>query len=119
MTETLCVLLVDDQADHRLLLSANLQDQDPSIRVLEARGVDEALGRLRAGGVDVVLCDFWLGGETGLDLLRRARDDERAVPFVLVTNHGSEELARQTFMEGIADYTTKEVALGNPADLVR
>ncbi len=119
MTESLCVLLVDDQADHRLLLSANLQDQDPSIRVVEARGVDEALERLRAGGTDVVLCDFWLGGETGLDLLRRARDEGSAVPFVLVTNHGSEELARQSFMEGIADYTTKEVALRNPADLVR
>ncbi len=119
MSKTLCVLLVDDQVDHRLLLSANLQDQDPELRVDEAQGVDEARERLRAGGIDVVLCDFWLGGETGLDLLRRARDEGCPVPFVLVTNHGSEELARQSFMEGVADYTTKEVALRNPADLVR
>ncbi|WP_461395761.1 response regulator, partial [Deferrisoma sp.] len=67
------LLLVDDQADHRLLLRANLEEQDPELGFAEAGSVEEALGHLRDRGADVVLCDFWLGGETGLDLLRRAR----------------------------------------------
>ncbi len=113
------LLLVDDQADHRLLLRANLEEQDPELGFAEAGSVEEALGHLRDRGADVVLCDFWLGGETGLDLLRRARAEGISAPFLLVTNHGSEELARQSFLEGVADYVTKEVALRNPADLAR
>ncbi|GAB4278802.1 MAG: hypothetical protein Kow0092_34600 [Deferrisomatales bacterium] len=119
MEERAKILLVDDEPDHRLLLASSLKDILPEATLWEAGGVEEALRVLSAQRLDAVLCDYWLGESTGLDLLRAAREKGLDAAFLLVTNHGSEEVARQAFLEGVADYLTKDLAFRNPEDLSR
>ncbi|MHB8763326.1 MAG: sensor histidine kinase [Deferrisomatales bacterium] len=119
MTPIARVLLVDDDDDHRLLLASALREEEPDIQIEEARGAEEALRLLAERPFSAVLCDYWLGETTGIDLLRRARQGRIEATFLLVTNHGSEEVARRAFLEGAADYVTKEAVFRNPSDLTR
>ncbi|MBI5015965.1 MAG: response regulator [Deltaproteobacteria bacterium] len=113
------ILIVDDESDHRFLLTAALQEC-LTVGVIEtACGVEEALAALKDQDFDAVLCDYCLGEGNGLDVLRALRRQNRDVPVLFVTNHGSEEVARQAFIEGVADYVTKDAAFQNPPDLQR
>lgn len=112
-------LVVDDNPDHRMLLASALQDALPGCRSHEVGDPSEALKCLRSLPVSAVVCDYRLGAGTGLGLLRDVQQAGLDVPFFLVTNHGSEEVARMAFLAGVSDYLAKESALQNPADLGR
>lgn len=113
------ILIVDDESDHRFLLAAALQDCVTDGLIATAGSVEEALGAVARQDFDAILCDYCLGERDGLDVLRALRGQGRDIPVVLVTNHGSEDVARQAFMEGVADYVTKDAAFQNPPDLQR
>ena len=99
-------------------------DDDESIRFgvgtyLRARGyaVEEAdsvlAGELafRRARPHVVVCDHELPDGTALDLLPRLRRIDESVPVVLLTGHGSVDLAVQAIKEGAEHFLTKPVAL--------
>jgi DNA-binding NtrC family response regulator len=101
-----------------------LIDDDEAIRFgvgtyLRARGyaVEEAgtvlAGELayRAARPHVVVCDYELPDGTALDLLPRLRRIDEQVPIVLLTGHGSVDLAVQAIKEGAEHFLTKPVAL--------
>ncbi len=72
-----------------------------------------ALERLPAGPdegarFDVLLLDFRLAGDSGLDLLKIVRQDRKLdLPVVLVTGQGSEEVAALAMRLGATDYVVK------------
>lgn len=113
------ILLVDDRPDHLFLLSSALGEVMSDAHLSEVQTVEAALRSLEGTTYDAVLCDYSLGETSGLHLLRDLRERHGAPAFILITNHGSEELARQAFMEGAADYVTKETAFRDPSDLAR
>ena len=67
----------------------------------------EALAALRAGGVQLLLCDLHLVRESGVELLRDIRDDPglRAARPRIVAMTGHTELleARRHELDGLAD----------------
>jgi len=70
------VLLVDDDPDMRLYLRSCLKNSASAfMRVLEAGDGLEALRLVRAGDVDLVICDVGLPGLDGLRLSRAIRKD--------------------------------------------
>lgn len=104
-------------------------DDDPAIRFglrdfLETRGyrVDEAATALeaeqafRAAPPDAVVTDYRLPDGDALQLLPRLRALGEQVPIILLTAHGSVELAVQAMKEGAEHFLTKPVTL--PALLV-
>src|SRR3990172_2378266 len=119
MADSPRVLVVDDEPDHRLLLVSAVREAIPEASLEEADGTGAALEAITTRPFDAVLCDFWLERAAGFDLLRAARGAGQDPAFLLVTNHGNEEVARQAFVEGVADYVTKDSAFRNPADLGR
>jgi len=56
---------------------------------------------------DLVLLDYRLPGETGLDILKEMRVHNINIPVVIVTGHGDEEIALQAIRMGAADYLIK------------
>ena len=60
--------------------------------------------------IDLMLLDLQLPDITGLDLLRKLADDGYHIPAILITGHGSEEVAVDAFRLGVQDY------LGKPID---
>jgi len=103
------LLVVEDDPAHAEALQLALENERCTVEV--ATGVGSALDRLRARHFDLVLTDLKLGAESGMDLLRKVRQDHPALSVILITGHGSVETAVGAMREGAADYLTKPVNL--------
>lgn len=100
------ILVVDDGDDVRhtitqYILKPNAYDY------LEAKDGLEALSLLRTHPVDLILLDLQMPRMDGLEVLRRLRDEGIAIPVVLMTMYGSEEIAIEVFRLGARDYIIK------------
>ena len=85
------LLLVDDERSLRFSLGE--WARDAGFHPLEATNSSEALERVRDHEVDAVLLDLKLADEDGIDVLRRLRELDPALPVVMLTGHGTVEHA--------------------------
>ncbi len=102
------VLVVDDEAGHRLMVRAVLEDAGWS--VLEADSGEAALRALaqQPGGLPhVALVDMRMPGMDGLTLLRELHARRPGLPVVLLTAFGSVGTAVDAMKQGAFDYLTK------------
>lgn len=96
-------LVVDDQADIRLLVRMVVQGAGGGLFVKgEARSGQEALDQLDAVDPDVVLIDEMMPGLTGLETAVRIRERRPDVPIVLFSAHVDAALRRKAEATGIA-----------------
>jgi two-component system, OmpR family, phosphate regulon response regulator OmpR len=107
------ILLVDDDARLRELLTRYLMEQGFSIKaVADAAAMDRALHREH---FDLIVLDLMLPGEDGLAICRRLRAEENPIPIVMLTAKG-DEVDRIIGLEmGADDYLPKPF---NPRELV-
>ncbi len=105
MPEERTVLVVDDEANMRKVLSAHLRRD--GFRVLTANDGQEALELMSHGPVDVVLSDLRMPRLDGLGLLRALNEHHPALPVVLLTAHGTVDTAVDAMKLGAFDYLTK------------
>jgi len=103
------VLVVDDQAANRELLSDMLRDEGHGVRM--AAGGAEALRLVAAEHPAVVLLDVAMPGMSGLDVCRLLKDDPAtaAIPVLLVTAHADREHRLAGIAAGADEYVTKPV----------
>jgi DNA-binding response OmpR family regulator len=101
------VLIADDDADHRELLTLALHRFGHE--VLEATDARSAKAHLDRGGIDVVLLDVRMPGESGIDLCRRLRDDPvtATLPIMLVSADVNDQRISAARAAGADDYLTK------------
>jgi len=104
-----CLLLVDDEAALRFPVSRFLTAS--GFDVVEAEGVADALDAFRAGAPDAAIVDLSLGDGDGLELMRSLRAMDGALPVVILTAHGSIDLAVQAMKDGAEQFFTKPVDL--------
>lgn len=100
-------LIVDDEEELVSTLVERLE-----LRGFEAVGVrngDEALGRVRAGPVDVVVLDVKLRGEDGVEVMKRIKALRPTLPVILLTGHMSQESSAEGLRAGAIDYIIKPV----------
>ena len=97
------VLLVDDDPGVLFALSELLEAQGHNVVTAELG--QEALGRLDE--VDVVVSDLAMPGMSGLELLDQVLAVDPALPFLLLTAHGSEKTAVAAMKRGAYDYLSK------------
>ncbi|MBK6778553.1 MAG: sigma-54-dependent Fis family transcriptional regulator [Gemmatimonadetes bacterium] len=108
------ILIVDDDAAIRFGLRDFLETR--GYRVEEAATALAAEQAFRAAPPDAVISDYRLPDGDALQLLPRLRAIADQVPVILLTGHGSVELAVQAMKEGAEHFLTKPVTL--PALLV-
>ncbi len=99
------ILVVDDELFFRRLYAELLSEDGYQVEAV-ASG-DEALARLRRGGVAVVLTDMVMPGLSGLEVLRLARGIENPPEVILATGHATLETAIQALKSGARDYLIK------------
>jgi DNA-binding NtrC family response regulator len=109
MTRRPCVLLVDDEAAVRFPIGRFLTAS--GYDVVEAAGVADALATFRSGAPDAAVLDVSLADGDGLELLRSLRAMDGALPVVILTAHGSIDLAVQAMKDGAEQFFTKPVDL--------
>jgi signal transduction histidine kinase len=108
MSETLQVLLVEDNAgDARLLREMFGMDGASSFELTHVLRLSEAVAHLAKGGVDVLLLDLGLPDGQGLETVRRARAVAPDVPVIVLTGLEDEALAATAMAQGAQDYLIK------------
>src|SRR5262245_48961631 len=109
------VLIVDDSPVDRRL-AGKLLEQRPEtsknagptgLTVLYASDGKEALEIIGREHPDAVVTDLQMPGMNGLDLVLQVRARFPLVPVILMTAHGSEELAVRALTSGAASYVPK------------
>jgi two-component system, OmpR family, KDP operon response regulator KdpE len=98
------VLVIDDEPPIRKLLRMGLGTQ--GYQVLEAPNGKTALG-LIADKPDLIILDLGLPDIPGLELLRRMRETDPAIPIVVLSSRGDEAGKVQALDLGADDYVTK------------
>ncbi len=111
------VLIVDDEIRYRELYARVLRDA--GFAVLEAGSAAEALLVLEKTAPDMIVSDVRMPGESGLDLLRRARGQKPELPFLLVTAYADVREAVDALKLGAVDYLAKPVDLDELLSAVR
>lgn len=96
------VLVVDDSRAMRMIVSRELKAIDAVHDVAEAESAEAAIEVLGADPIDLVLCDWNMGGMTGLELLEALRAAGWAVPFGFVTSESSEAVVASALGAGAA-----------------
>ncbi len=99
------VLVVDDEAGHRLMVRAIMEDA--GWRVLEADRGEAALTVLGSQTAQVALVDVNMPGMDGETLLGELRQRHAHLPVVMLTAYGSVGSAVQAMKKGAFDYLTK------------
>ena len=108
------ILLVEDDATIRAAVSGFLRVHEYEVDAVgSCRAAEESL---RAAIPDAVMLDQVLPDGSGIDLLGRVRAAAPAVPVIMLTGHGSIELAVRAIKEGADQFLTKPVDM--PAVLV-
>jgi CheY-like chemotaxis protein len=110
------VLVVDDSAVDRQLV-VGLLTKRPGLTAAEKRtgltatavtGAREALAAIDRDMPDVVLTDLQMPEMNGLDLVEAVKARHPQLPVVLMTAHGSEDIALQALQQGAAGYVPKK-----------
>ena len=98
------LLIVDDEKTTREGLRAALDDR---YDVYIAEDAKAATGLLETENFDVLLTDFRLPNEDGMNLIARAKSLPKPPVCILMTAYGSEELAVDAMKRGADDYIAK------------
>jgi two-component system nitrogen regulation response regulator NtrX len=101
------ILIVDDEADIRLLIAGILKDEGFHTR--EASNSEGALEAIRARRPTLVVLDIWLQDSTldGLEILSVIKREHPGLPVVMISGHGNIETAVQAIKLGAYDFIEK------------
>ncbi|HBG06616.1 MAG: hybrid sensor histidine kinase/response regulator [Geobacteraceae bacterium GWC2_58_44] len=97
------ILIVDDEPDIALILK--LQLEDAGYQTVRARDGVEALEAIDREDFSLIMLDIKMPRMDGLEVLSRIRVEE--TPVVMMTAHGSENIAVDTLHKGARDYISK------------
>ena len=100
------VLVVDDSAVDRRFVGGILA-RDGKLHVEFAEDGTEALAKMRQAVPDVIVTDLQMPNRNGLELVAAVRMHHPHVPIILMTGHGSEDLAVEALHRGAASYVPK------------
>jgi DNA-binding NtrC family response regulator len=103
------ILVIEDEAILGKNIRIYLERSGYDLRV--AVSAEEGLALLDVFKPDAVVMDFNLPGINGLEALGRVRAFDAGIPVIMITGHGSVELAVDAMKAGAYDFLTKPVAL--------
>ena len=101
------VLVVDDEADIRELVSGVLEDEGYAVRT--AADSTQTLDAVEERRPSMVLLDVWLQGSKldGLQLLQEIKRRDPTIPVLMISGHGNLDTAVAAVREGAIDFIEK------------
>ncbi len=104
---TATILIVDDEPAIRKLLIRFLTEAGYECR--DAENVEEARRLLAAGPFDLLLRDLMMPGESGLELIRHAKEKYPEMGRVMISGYGSPQISNEIIQVGVYGYIIKPV----------
>jgi DNA-binding NtrC family response regulator len=111
-----CILIADDEPTIRFTLGAYLGDRGYDIE--EASTCAETVARFRSGRIDAAVLDHAMPDGYSVDMIALLRQLEPDAPLVILTGHGTIELAVRAIQQGADQFITKPVELPALAAMV-
>ncbi|WP_163139062.1 response regulator, partial [Arhodomonas sp. KWT] len=101
------ILIVEDEAPIREMIAMGLGRAGFEVR--HAESAEDAEAAMRLARPDLVLLDWMLPGQSGLDFARglKRRPDFRDIPIIMLTARGEEEDRVRGLDTGADDYISK------------
>ena len=107
---TRSVLLIEDETTLAKNICAYLVRYGYEIRI--ATTAEAGLAELDTFKPDIIILDFNLPGMNGIEALSRIRAIDSQIQVIMVTGHGSIDLAVDAMQGGAYHFLTKPIALG-------
>ncbi|RBB32235.1 DNA-binding response regulator [Burkholderia reimsis] len=101
-------LIADDHAIVRSGIHQVLATTADIQVVAEAAQGAEVLEMLRSLPVNVVLLDMTMPGLSGIDLIRRVREEHPALPMLILSVHNDPQTVSRALRAGATGYVTKD-----------
>jgi two-component system phosphate regulon response regulator PhoB len=105
------ILVVEDEPAIQELIGLNLEQAGQ--RAVMADSAEQALERIQEELPDLILLDWMLPGQSGIEFARRLRSDARTkkLPIIILTARGEEEDKLRGLETGADDYITKPFSM--------
>lgn len=101
------LLVVDDSAfEHQVI--AKLLRETKGLTIQTAANGAEGLSAVEADPPDAILTDLVMPDMDGLELVRQVRERHPAIPIILMTAFGNEDVAMRALRAGAANYIPKK-----------
>jgi two-component system, NtrC family, nitrogen regulation response regulator NtrX len=111
------VLVVDDEEGLRSLLSNILTDEGHT--VLTAEDGEAGLRLFERERFDLAVLDVWLPEKGGIDVLEEIKSDGNDVPVIMISGHGTIDLAVKAVKLGAFDFLQKPLSIERVVTVVR
>jgi DNA-binding NtrC family response regulator len=111
------ILIVDDDSGQRSLLDSFLRSQ--GFDTVPVDSGQQALEILRTGQISMMISDVRMPGMSGLETLRRARQEHAVLPVLLVTAYADIREAVGAMRDGALNYLAKPIDLDELLATVR
>jgi len=103
------VLVVDDDADLRMIVSATLRKLHVPVDVVQAEDGVAALEKAKAATPDLVVLDVMMPGMDGFETCRALRENVRTafIPILMLTASADQDSRTKGYLLGTDDYMAK------------
>ena len=113
------ILIIEDEAAIRRVLTKILSEESKDYNVEEAEDGLEGINKIKEEDYDLVLCDIKMPKMDGVEVLEAARKLKPETPMVMISGHGDLDTAVNTMRLGAFDYISKPPDLNRLLNTVR
>lgn len=113
------ILIIEDEAAIRNVITNILQDEDKSYEVESADDGEMGLKKISESDYDLVICDIKMPKKDGVQVLTEALEINPDIPFLMISGHGDIETAVDCIKKGAYDYIAKPPDLNRFLSTVR
>ena len=99
------ILVIEDEPANREAIALLLGNAGYQVKTAESG--ENALELLKKNAFEVILTDLCLPGVSGIDILKKVKEDSPYTNVILIAGKGSAESAVEAMKEGAFDYITK------------
>jgi len=113
------ILIIEDEAAIRRVLTKILSEENDSYQVEEAEDGVSGFEKIKNNDYDLVLCDIKMPKMDGVEVLEAVKKIKPEIPMVMISGHGDMETAINTMRLGAFDYISKPPDLNRLLNTVR
>ena len=101
------ILIIDDEKDICFLISEILNDENYLTE--NAQNSDDAIKKFNDLNPDLIILDVWLSNSKldGIDLLKKFKEIKYKIPVIIISGHGTVDLAVSAIKNGAYDFLEK------------
>src|SRR5262245_60869144 len=105
--KTPTILVVEDDTENRTAMVKVLEGAEYKVR--ETDNGQQAFDIINEENIDILVTDLRLPIMDGVELLKRTKAVEQDIEVIMITGHGTVEIAVEAIKEGAYDFITKPV----------